>query len=151
MDHWDVNAIVLHHRTRFFSAALLAVQQLDASDGSKLSLLGNLSWAGSSFFAKDREQQVAMAFGGALLGALGPGTVAGGAGVAEQLGVLERAFLDRHDEIVANAWASLSQSGLLDASPSAVNEHVWALLFPPLAYRQSLGELVLQLREVLSE
>ncbi len=151
MDQWAVNAIVLHHLSRFFTAATMAGESLGASQGALASLLGNLSWAASPFYAKDREEQAAMAFGGALLGAFGPEVGERSAAVAEELGSLESAFLARQDLIVQAALRSLGEAGLLEASPAAVNEHVWKLLFPRLDYRQSLGDLVAQLRRSLAE
>ena len=151
MDVWDLNAIVLHHRTRFFTAATLAAERVDATGGDLAALLGNLAWAASSFHEGSHEDRATMSFGGALLGSLGA-VAAGHSGgpVARRVAEIERAFGERHERIVELAQEGVERSGLAGGSPGAVNEHVWGFLFPGVPYAQGVGVLVRRLVADLS-
>ena len=149
MDRWDVNAIVLHHRSRFFLAATMAARDLGREPRSPLALLGTLAWAASPFVAEDEDEQAGLAFGGALAGRLADD--GGTAGLLAPLARVERALAARHDRLVEEIWKGLVDEGRTEASPSAVNELVWRRLFPEIEYGLSWGELIERLRLALVE
>jgi len=147
VDRWDLNAILLHHRTRFFQAADLAARSLERDPRAALALLGTLAWAASPFVAEDEEEQAGLAFGGALASQL---TEAGGASLPA-LARVERELAARHDRLVDAIWSQLVAQGRTEDSPAAVNEFVWRRLFPEVEYGLSWAELVERLRVALAE
>ncbi len=143
MDRWAVNAIVLSHVNRVFTAASLAASGGGLDPGSIAALLGNLLWAASPYASRDRTEEALMAFAGAITSSVAPSLlVRGDDETRAALSAAEREFFARHDELVDAACEALAAAGLQrSTSCAAVNAFVWEFLFPRLRYGQSLPEL----------
>lgn len=147
MDRWHVNAIILAHVNRVFSAAsFVAGGSGDISEGTTISLLGNLLWAASPYVAHNKTDEAMLAFGGAIAGTMGPAFVGSHDDQGDRNEAAEVEFHERHDQLVELVWRSLVAAGLdQTGSYSAVNAHVWQVLFPKLRYEQSFRGLARQI------
>ncbi len=146
MDRWHLNGIILSHVNRVFAAAaLVAKERANGDEATLVSLMGNLTWAVSPYLTEDRGTEALTALGGALAGTLGPALVAdlGGGAYYDDVENLVRRY---HDQLVEFVWNSLVEVGLdTSGSYSAVNAHVWQVLFPELKYEQSFRALARQI------
>jgi len=145
---WDLNPIVLSHTNRFFQAATLVVQTWNDRDdpllGALMELSGNMLWASSSFVAGSRQEEKAMAYSGALVGAMADLATkgnSGGNGPAQALALMERQVRRSHDAILAFLARDLGAAGLEGVTPAQLNAAVWKRLFPEFSHELSLSEL----------
>ena len=146
---WELNAVVLCHIERFFSAATMALQQWRDPDEELLVSLVTTSsamlWARSSFEAADREEEMSMAYTGAFISSVADRALDGltgtGARAALTLAGLERQVRAQHDEILARLQRRLAEPDLADAGPARVNLLAWELLFPRFPHDASVPEL----------
>lgn len=145
MDRWHLNGIILSHVNRVFAAAALAAGiRNDDDEGTLVSLMGNLTWAVSPYVSEDLGEEALLAIGGALAGTLGPALVGDRHGVSYD--DVENLVRHYHDQLVESVWNSLVEAGLDEGGTySAVNAHVWRMLFPRLEYEQSFGALARQI------
>ncbi len=145
MDRWHLNGIILSHVNRVFAAATFAAGDgAGVDDGTIVSLLGNLTWAVSPYVAEDSGKEGLLAVGGALAGTLGP--VLSGERRGGSYDDVENLVRHYHDQLVEFVWGSLVEAGLDEGgSYSAVNAHVWRVLFPKLEYEQSFSALARQI------
>jgi hypothetical protein len=145
MDRWHLNGIILSHVNRVFAAAaFVAREKADGDEARMVSLVGNLTWALSPYVTEDRSDEALMAIGGALAGTLGPSLIDDPVDAAyEDVENLVRRY---HDQLVEFVWGTLVEVGLdKSGSFSAVNAHVWRVLFPQLRYEQSFRALARQI------
>ena len=145
---WDLNAIVLAHSHRFFSAATRAVgrwlgRRRDRS-GSLVALAGNVLWAQSPFISRGKGEEETLALLGAVTGTLADRVVGDGHDGRELLAVVgdqERQLRLGIDDVVDRLHRDLGYGEVVDPGPAHVDRWVWRRLFPAYPYELSTLEL----------
>ncbi len=156
---WDLNAIALAHRQRFFAALHEALDDLSRDRAAQAAVwptvVGNLLWVRAGFDEQQPAlQREASATAGALLGTLGPellaatsdDPLAAARALAQEQ---EQALLQHWDLWLARLQRDLCPPGRPEPSPSSLNEGVWRTLFPNAPYELGFGALVRQLQASL--
>jgi len=143
---WDLNAVVLCHLQRYFSAVTAVIQGWEDVGNRELgqltSLLGNVAWARSGFVTDSRAEEEAMAWTGALAGALGD-RLADLAGdrrhEALALVCAEERRVREHFDLIVEALAA--ELGDRSPTPGELNRWVWRRLFPSYPWECGVAEL----------
>ncbi len=146
---WDLHTVVLHHTRLFFDAAAQVVGEWrDAESeqiGTLLGLVGNLLWARSEYDAVNRGDEETVAFGGAVLGTVGPDLMAAEspakAAAMALLAEQERSLTEQMDAVLKALQAELARSRDV-STPGQLDRWVWERLFPEVPY--GLGRLQLE-------
>ncbi len=148
-NHWELNAIVLHHSQRFFDAVNQVIERWSDPDearlGSLIALVGNVLWAQSPYITRGPAEEETFALAGALAATVGEKM--GGVEVEARLLAREivsrneRRLRARHDDIVEQLLTELRTEQPPDPTPGTINRWVWDRMFPGFSFDLGQSQL----------
>lgn len=156
MTRWDLNAVVLCHCQRYFSAVTAVIQAWEDADlqelGQLVTMLGNTVWARSGFVGADKGREEALAMAGAMTGTYGGQLVGAASDLRRRALALvcaeERRVWEQYDQLLDGLAAEL---GARMMKPGELHRWVWERLFPQYPWGCGVAELQEAVRGRMAE